>query len=56
MSKYKKEVNPRPNKYSEKLVLNTTFDGAIKVLAAHANSLVAGGIKKDAVKKTTKGK
>ena len=56
MSKDKKEVKQRPNKYSEKLVINATFEGAIKVFAAHANSLVAGGIKKDTAKKTTKGK
>ena len=37
MAKAKKE-KPTPDKYDEKVVINTDFHGAMKLLAHHANT------------------
>ena len=44
MAKGKKQTTtpkPRPDKYSEKMVINATFEEVMQVLATHANKVVA---------------
>ena len=38
MAKEKKETSQRPDKYQEKVSIDTDFHGAMKLLAAHANT------------------
>lgn len=38
MAKAKKETEKRPDKYKEKVSIDTDFHGAMKLLAHHANT------------------
>ena len=38
MAKAKKAATPRPDKYKEKVSIDTDFHGAMKLLAHHANT------------------
>ena len=43
-AKKHKEKKPRPDKYAEKVHINTSFGDAMQVLADHANKMVADHI------------